>query len=161
MAAHNAKVQKLDDDLAKFKKGVSKVEQFLNSDNVKFREESLGKQTVLYKAFQVHFKLAAVAQIEMNLVEEISGYWKGSAGFGLVGILWASLQSGVAVLRAGMAVSQLNGFAKGGPTGEGMAIQRPSGGQVLNVIGTAMGLSVGNNGKLVDNNGLEVAVIAL
>jgi len=158
-AAHHAKSQKLDDDMSKFKSGLGKVEQVLNSDAVKFLEESLGKQTVLYKAFQVARKLAAAAKIEIDLVQEIQGYWAGSSEFGPAGVLWAGIQSGIAVVRAGLALSTLNGYAKGGPTGEGMSVQRPSGNRMARVMGTAMGLSVGNNGKLVDDDGLEVAGI--
>ena len=160
LAAHNAKAKKADDDMTKFKKGISKVEETLNSDNVKFLEESLGKQTVLYKAFQAARKLAAIAKIETNLVEEISGYWEGASEMGPYGIFWAALQSGVAVARAGIAVSSLDGYAKGGATGDGVAVQqRPSGNRMLSMMGTAMGMSVGTNGKLVDNDGLEVAGI--
>ncbi len=159
-AAHNAKAKKEDDTMSKFKKGISKVEETLNSDNVKFLEESLGKQTVLYKAFQAARKLAAIAKIEMNLVEEISGYWEGASEMGPYGIIWAALQSGVAVARAGIAVSSLDGYAKGGATGDGMTVQqRPSGNSMLRMMGTAMGLNVGTSGKLVDNDGLEVAGI--
>ncbi|MGI4870677.1 MAG: hypothetical protein ACRYFX_05795 [Janthinobacterium lividum] len=156
-AAHTTKQKAIDADLAKFKKGVSKVEEVLNSDNVKFLEESLGKQTVLYKAFQVARKLAAAAKIEVDLVEEIQGYWASSSGFGPAGVIWAGIQSGVAVVRAGVAMSQLGGFAKGGATGDGIAMQRPSGSRTLSAMGTAMGLGVGTNGKLVDAQGLEVA----
>jgi len=158
-AAHDTKTKGLNADMTKFKQGIGKVEQVLNSDAVKFLEESLGKQTVLYKAFQVARKLAAAAKIQVDLVQEIQGYWAGSSGFGPAGVLWAGIQSGIAVVRAGMALSQLTGFAKGGRTGEGMTMQRPSGGQVVNVMGAAMGLNVGNNGKLVDEQGLEVAGI--
>ena len=160
LAAHNAKAKKEDDTMSKFKKGISKVEETLNSDNVKSLEESLGKQTVLYKAFQAARKLAAIAKIEMNLVEEISGYWEGASEMGPYGIIWAALQSGVAVARAGFAVASLDGYAKGGATGDGMAVQqRPTGNRMMSVMGTAMGMSVGTNGKLLDNDGLEVAGI--
>ncbi|MGI4871460.1 MAG: hypothetical protein ACRYFX_09815 [Janthinobacterium lividum] len=156
-AAHTTKQKAIDADLAKFKKGVSKVEEALNSDNVKFLEESLGKQTVLYKAFQVARKLAAAAKIEVDLVEEIQGYWASSSEFGPAGVIWAGIQSGIAVVRAGVAMSQLGGFAKGGATGDGIAMQRPSGSRTLSAMGTAMGLGVGTNGKLVDAQGLDVA----
>jgi len=157
LAAHNAKVQKLDNDAAKFKKGISKAEELLNSDAVKFLEESLGKQTVLYKAFQVARKLAAATRIQVDLVQEIQGYWKNSSEFGPAGVIWASVQSGLAAVRAGVALSQLNGFAKGGATGDGMVV--PRGGGMRQAMGMAMGLGVGNNGKLVDEQGLEVAGI--
>jgi acyl carrier protein phosphodiesterase len=156
-AAHNAKSQKIDSDAEKFKKGISKVEAALNSDNVKFLEESLGKQTVLYKAFQVARKLAAAARIQMDLVQEVQGYWKNSSEFGPAGVIWAGIQSGLAAVRAGMALSQLNGFAKGGATGDGMVV--PRGGGMRQAMGMAMGLGVGSNGKLVDEQGLEVAGI--
>jgi hypothetical protein len=158
-AAHDTKSKGLTADVIKFKQGLGKVDQLLNSDAVKFLEESLGKQTVLYKAFQVARKLAAAAKIQVDLVQEIQGYWKNSSEFGPAGVLWAGIQSGIAAVRAGVALSTLQGYAKGGATGEGMTMQRPSGGQVLNVMGTAMGLSVGNNGKLLDEQGLEVAGI--
>jgi hypothetical protein len=158
-AAHNAKSQKLDDDVTKFKKGLSKVDQLMNSDAVKFLEDNLGKQTVLYKAFQVARKLAAAAKIEVDLVQEIQGYWAGSSEFGPAGIVWAGIQSGIAVVRAGLAMSQLSGYAKGGATGEGMLVQRGAGNPVRNAMSMAMGLGVGSNGKLVDEQGLEVAGI--
>jgi hypothetical protein len=159
LAAHNTKVQKLDNDVAKFKKGISKVEETLNSDSVKFLEENLGKQTVLYKAFQVARKLAAAAKIEVDLIQEIQGYWAGSSEFGPAGVLWAGVQSGIAVVRAGVALSQLNGYAKGGATGDGMAAPRAAGSGMRGALSMAMGLGVAGNGKLVDEQGLEVAGI--
>jgi hypothetical protein len=159
LAAHNTKVQKLDNDVAKFKKGISKVEETLNSDSVKFLEENLGKQTVLYKAFQVARKLAAAAKIEVDLIQEIQGYWAGSSEFGPAGVLWAGVQSGIAVVRAGLALSQLNGYAKGGATGDGMAAPRAAGSGMRGALSMAMGLGVAGNGKLVDEQGLEVAGI--
>ncbi|MGI4864856.1 MAG: hypothetical protein ACRYFZ_13105, partial [Janthinobacterium lividum] len=157
-AAHDLKSKGLSAEFVKFKKGVGKVEELLNSDNVKFLEESLGKQTVLYKAFQVARKLAAVAKIETNLVEEISGYWANSSEFGPYGIIWAALQSGVAVARAGFAVSQLDGYAKGGATGDGVVAPRTNN-RMMGMMGAAMGLNVGTSGKLLDDQGLEVAGI--
>ena len=156
-AAHLAKSKKTDDDFSLFKHKLGKAEQLMNSDNVKFLEENLGKQTVLYKAFQIARKAMAIAKIEMDLVEEIQGYWAGSSEFGPAGLIWAGIQSGIAVVRAGFAVSQLDGFAKGGPTGEGVAPSGSSGNRMLDVMGMAVGLGVGSNGKLVDQDGLEVA----
>jgi hypothetical protein len=158
-AAHLSKTQKQDTDFNKFKKGISKAEELMNSDNVKFLEESLGKQTVLYKAFQVARKLAAAAKIEVDLIQEIQGYWAGSSEFGPAGVLWAGVQSGIAVVRAGVALSQLNGYAKGGATGDGMAAPRAAGSGMRGALSMAMGLGVAGNGKLVDEQGLEVAGI--
>jgi hypothetical protein len=158
-AAHNTKSRKLDDDVTKFKTGIAKVDQLMNSDAVKFLEESLGKQTVLYKAFQSARKRAAAAKIEVDLVQEIQGYWAGSSEFGPAGVLWAGIQSGIAVVRAGLALSTLNGYAKGGATGDGVMAPRQSGNGMRQAMGLAMGLGVAGNGKLVDEQGLEVAGI--
>ena len=158
-AAHAAKAKDADDDMSKFKKGLGKVEKVLNDDNVKWLEESLGKQTILYKAFKMVRQADALTNIGIALYDEIQEYWKTAAGMGPVaGPIYGVAMSGLAVARHGSAAAKIVGFEKGGPTGEGM--MRPGGGAgLLNVMGQATGLRIGSNGKLVDEQNLEVAGI--
>ena len=159
-AAHTAKVKKSDQDLVAFKKGINNVEALLNDDTARFLEESLGKQTVLYKAFQVARKAAAIAKIQVDVVQEVQGYWKNSAEFGPAGTIWAAVQSGLAVVRAAAAMNTVAGYEKGGRTGgEGVQVRRPMAGVMLDSLSMATGMRIGSDGKLVDAKGLEVAGI--
>jgi hypothetical protein len=158
-ATHNSKVKKSEDELVTFKKGLSQVESLLNDETANALEASLGKQSGLYKAFQLARKAAAIAKIEVDLVQEIQGYWAGSSEFGPAGTIWAAVQSGIAVVRAGVAMNTVAGYEKGGPTGDGVMIRRPTAGKMMDSLSMATGMSIGGDGKLMDAKGLEVAGI--
>ncbi|MFC7669266.1 hypothetical protein ACFQT0_19355 [Hymenobacter humi] len=152
-ADHTKKVKGEKASLSEFNKKMTEVDKFLNSENVKFLEESLGKQTVAFKVFSVAKKAMAVHNIGLALVEEIQDYWKTAAGYGPVaGPIYGIGMSGLATLRAGMAVAKIAGFAKGGATGDGGVVPGANVGML-----SMLGMSVGSNGKLSDGSGFEVA----
>ena len=96
----------------------------------------------------------------MDLVQEIQGYWAGSSEFGPAGTIWAAVQSGIAVVRAGVAMNTVAGYEKGGRTGgDGMQVRRPTDGRMMDSLRMATGMSIGGDGKLMDAKGLEVAGI--
>ncbi|MDO7875551.1 phage tail tape measure protein [Hymenobacter sp. ASUV-10] len=157
-ADHTTKAKKTEDDLAKFKGKLVETDKFMNNDNVKFLEESIGKQTVLYKTFQVARKALAIANIGMSLVDEIQQYWATAAGMGpIAGPIYGIGMSGLAVIRSGMAISKVAGFREGGATGDGMVVQRPKMGGLLDVFSAATGMRIGTGGQLTDAQGYEVA----
>ncbi|MDO7877676.1 hypothetical protein Q5H93_23255 [Hymenobacter sp. ASUV-10] len=157
-ADHTTKAKKTEDDLARFKGKLAEADKFMNSDNVKFLEESIGKQTVLYKTFQVARKALAIANIGMSLVDEIQQYWATAAGMGPVaGPIYGIGMSGLATIRSGMAIAKVSGFREGGATGEGVVVQRPNMGGLLDVVSAATGLRIGTGGQLTDAQGYEVA----
>lgn len=159
-AAHTTKAKALDNDVARFKKGLSGVEKVLNDDNVQALEDSLGKQTLLYKAFKIARKADAVANIGINLYDEIQNYWRTAATMGpIAGPVYGIGLSTLATVRAGMAVANVVGFAKGGATGEGARVSTAGMGQWGTAMRAATGMGVASNGKLVDAQGLEVAGI--
>jgi phage-related minor tail protein len=159
-AAHTTKAKALDNDVARFKKGLAGVEKVLNDDNVQALEESLGKQTLLYKAFKIARKADAVANIGINLYDEIQNYWKTAATMGpIAGPVYGIGLSTLATVRAGMAVANVVGYAKGGATGEGARVSAAGMGQWGTAMRAATGMGVASNGKLVDAQGLEVAGI--
>ena len=132
----------------------------LNDENVVALENSLGQQTILYKAFKLARKADAIANIGVALWDEVQQYWKTAAGMGPVaGPIYGVAMSGLAVVRGGMAAAKVAGFAKGGATGDGMPMQRPTAGSVWDVMSQATGMGVNSSGKLVDDKGLEVAGI--
>ncbi|MVN77755.1 hypothetical protein GO988_15585 [Hymenobacter sp. HMF4947] len=158
-AAHTTKTKALNDDLSRFKKGLGNVEKVLNNEGVVALEESLGKQTVLYKAFKLARKVDALANIGVALWEEVQEYWKTASKMGpIAGPIYGVGMSGLAVLRAGTAAAKINGYAKGGATGDGVQMQRPGGGgSMWDVVKQATGLGIASNGKLMDEQGLEIA----
>ena len=159
-AAHTTKAKALDNDVARFKKGLAGVEKVLNDDNVQALEDSLGKQTLLYKAFKIARKADAVANIGINLYDEIQNYWKTAATMGpIAGPVYGIGLSTLATVRAGMAVANVVGYAKGGATGEGARVSTAGLGQWGTAMRAATGMGVASNGKLVDAQGLEVAGI--
>ena len=162
-AAHTTKAKAQDTDFTKFKKSMGNVEKLLNDDSVKWVEESLDKQSILYKAFRAARKAEAVANIGINLYEEVQSYWKESSSFGPLGMAWATIQSTLAFARAGMATAKVAGYYQGGATG-GSAVQvpRPAAGTsatMMGLFGMATGLNVGTGGQLLDEQGREVAGI--
>jgi hypothetical protein len=162
-AAHTTKTKALDNDATKFKKGLGAVEKVLNDENVKWLEESLGEQTILYKAFKAARKADAIANIGVNLYEEIQSYWAESSTFGPAGIAWATIQSTLAFARAGMATAKVAGYYQGGATGaSAVQVPRPADGMpatMMGLFGMATGISVGTGGQLLDEQGREVAGI--
>lgn len=105
-------------------------------------------------------KAAAIAQIEVDLVQEIQGYWAGSSEFGPADTIWAAVQSGIAVVRAGVAMNTVAGYEKGGRTGgDGVQVRRPTAGMILDSLIMATGMIIGSDGKLLNAQGLEVAGI--
>jgi hypothetical protein len=159
-AAHNTKAKSADDDYAKFKKGLGSVDKVLNNENVVALEESLGKQTIAYKAFKLARKADAIANIGIALWDEVQQYWKTAAGMGpIAGPIYGVAMTGLATVRQGLAAAKIAGFAKGGATGDGIMLQRPSAGSMMDMMSAATGMGVASNGKLIDDKGLEVAGI--
>lgn len=161
-AAHNTKVKAADDGLNKFKKGLGAVEKVLNDDSVKSVEDSLDKQSILYKAFKAARKADAIANIGIGLYEEVQQYALSAAKMGpIAGPLYLAGMGSFAFLRAGMAVAKVAGYEKGGRTGPGTQVNRSAVGNtgMWDLIGEATGMRVGTSGKLVDDKGLEVAGI--
>jgi hypothetical protein len=159
-ADHARKAKSSDDDYTKFKKGLAGVDKVLNNDNVVALEESLGKQTIAYKAFKVARKADAIANIGIALWDEVQQYWKTASTMGPVaGPIYGVAMSGLAIVRQGLAAAKIAGFAKGGPTGDGIQLQRPTSSGMLDMMQAATGMRIGTNGKLADDKGLEVAGI--
>jgi hypothetical protein len=132
----------------------------MQDDGVKNLEDSLGQQTILYKVFKAARKAEAIANIGMNYVDEVQGYWKTAATMGpIAGPLHGLGMSGLATLRSGMAIAKIAGFAKGGATGDGVNTKGAGAGSLWDVFAMATGMSIGANGKLSDDSGHAVAGI--
>jgi|GEM_PF-1878423 len=158
-AAHTTKAKALDNDVVKFKKGLSNVEKTLNDENVQAVESMLAQNTVAYKAFKIARKADAIANIGIALYDEVQQYWKTASTLGpIAGPIYGIGMSGLAIVRQGVAAAKIAGFEKGGATGDGVRMARPAGG-MWDVVSQATGMGVGSNGKLVDAQGLEVAGI--
>jgi hypothetical protein len=159
-AAHTTKAKTLNDDYTKFKKGLGEVDKVLNNDNVKALEDSLGQQTIAYKAFKIARKADAIANIGIALWDEVQQYWKTASTMGpIAGPIYGVGMSGLAIVRQGLAAAKIAGFEKGGPTGDGMVVPRPANSGMMDMMRQATGMNVGANGKLTDEKGLEVAGI--
>jgi hypothetical protein len=162
-AAHTTKSKALDNDSTKFKKGLSTFEKGLNDDGVKWLEESLDKQSMLYKAFKAVRKADAIANIGINLWDEIQEYSKSAAEMGpIAGPIYLAGMGTLAVVRAGMATAKVAGYYQGGATGsEGVQVPRPAAGapSMVGLLGMATGMSVGTGGQLLDEQGRPVAGI--
>ena len=154
-ADHVKKVKIENESLAEFKKKLLGIDKTMNDEGVKFLEESLGQQTILYKVFKTARKAEAIATIGVNYLEEVQGYWATAATMGpIAGPLYGLGMSGLATVRAGLAAAKVAGFAKGGATGTGM---QPMGTGVRDIFTMASGLTVGANGVLSDNSGFKIA----
>mgnify|MGYP001369188048 CR=1 FL=1 len=91
-------------------------------------------------------KTLSIAQITLNMITEISGYWKGvGVDAGTTGNLYtsaasaalASLNTAAALARAGAAIGQVGKvktFARGGFTGNGMFEKDNTGKRVAGVV---------------------------
>jgi hypothetical protein len=162
-AAHTTKAKALDNDSTKFKKNLSTFEKGLNDDGVKWLEESLDKQSMLYKAFKAVRKADAIANIGINLWDEIQEYSKSAAEMGpIAGPIYLAGMGTLAVVRAGMATAKVAGYYQGGATGsEGVQVPRPAAGapSMVGLLGMATGMSVGTGGQLLDEQGRPVAGI--
>ncbi|OUJ69131.1 phage tail tape measure protein [Hymenobacter crusticola] len=125
-------------------------------------ENARKKNASLIKAF-------TASKILIDGVEEVAAIWKNSNSNPLnilipgAGTALAIAQTALAAVRTGFALSQVKSqqFAKGGATGSGMPM--PSGGigsMAIGPLGNLMelsGMSVGANGKVVDDTGFAVA----
>ncbi|TPG71972.1 phage tail tape measure protein [Hymenobacter nivis] len=159
-AAHTTKTKATEDGMVKFKKGLSAADKLLNDENVQFLADSLGKQTIAYRAFQVARKAAAIANIGVKVVEEVQTYWATAATLGpIAGPIYGTAMSALAIARGIGASAKIAGFAKGGATGDGMQVQGPTAAGSLSMLGAATGLRLGANGKLRDDSGFNVAGI--
>ncbi|UOQ99916.1 hypothetical protein MUN81_10535 [Hymenobacter sp. 5317J-9] len=142
------------DGIVVFKKKLAAIDKALNDDSVKFLEDALEEQTVLYKVFKAARKAEAIANVFVNLQEEIQNYWLDAAKMGPVaGPIYGIAMSGLATLRGGLAVGKIAGFAKGGATGAGVTAPASTSSSMWEMIG----LRVGGNGKLMDQSGHSVA----
>ncbi|GAB3223650.1 hypothetical protein GCM10027346_02880 [Hymenobacter seoulensis] len=147
-AAYVTKKKASHEDLTGFKKKLGEIEKFLTSDSARVLEESLGKQTLLYKAFKVARKAEAIASIGIALQEEIQAHWVKAATMGpVIGPIYGIGMSGLSFVRRGIAAAKVAGFCEGGATG----VAAPAQGGVM------AGFSVGSNGKLLDAQGFPIA----
>ncbi|MDO7853142.1 hypothetical protein [Hymenobacter convexus] len=158
-AGHIKKLQTEDEGLALFKKRMALVDKTMQDDNVKNLEDALDQQTILYKVFKAARKAEAIANIGINYIDEVQGYWKTAANMGPVaGPLYGLGMSAVATIRAGMAGAKVMGFAKGGATGQAAPMTAGTG-SMWDIFSMATGMNVGSNGKLMDDSGHAVAGI--
>lgn len=124
----NKKRAKLREDDLKNVERTEKAKQDLQKKGVKAFGDLLGAAVGLLKEDEARRKKHAsaikafeIARVGVNLVTEISEYWKGAAKFGPLAVGIATAQSIGAGIRAGTAVSSIQSqkFAIGGFTGKG------------------------------------------
>jgi hypothetical protein len=154
-----------EEDLAKFNMKMAAQGAHLLVEGLQQVEDMLDQKSAAYEAFKAARKTAELAELGINLAAEIQAIWKASSenplnGItgGVAGTVQGTLLTGLAVARATAAGAKIMGFAEGGPTGGGMAMSQPAGG-IWDVMSQATGMGVSPGGKLVDDQGLEVAGI--
>lgn len=156
-----------EEDLAKFNLKMASQGAHLLVEGLQQVEDMLDKKSAAYEAFKAARKAAELAELGINLAAEIQAIWKAASENPLNGITGGAagtaqgvLLTGLAVARATSAGVKIAGFAEGGPTGGGMALARPAAGAgVWDVLSQATGMGVSPAGKLIDEQGLEVAGI--
>jgi hypothetical protein len=137
------------------------------SDVLSFGLELLDQGSEAHKKHHSLYTALAAAKIIIDGTKEVQHIWEYSAEnpangptAGAAGIAMCAIQTAIAIGRTAVALGQLRGggdsggsYWAGGATGDGVGLAVSLMGQLLQMSG----MSVGNNGRLLDGSGFAVA----
>jgi hypothetical protein len=161
---HNKRRLSNEEQIARAKRELDKQGMKVAADALSFGLDLLDQDTEARKEHHSLYVALSTAKVIAEGVAEVQAIWSTFSEMGPVGVVLAGIQTALAAGRTAFAIGKIKAtaggdaggsYAKGGTTGDGAGLaMSPIGAMLL-----ASGMSVGNNGRLMDGSGFAVAGI--